>query len=145
MDAVPNGVTPTKLDDEQSRRTKRAALKELNLSEAGKGTPRSLISLNGTAPLTLSKLEPEKALDSSLKRHTALIKRTRQTLGAENHDQIVKDINSLSLEKYVDEIVGAVVEGISRCKTEKDVWSAVEVRLNSAPLRDPCIAHCQDL
>ncbi|OJT05098.1 Regulator of nonsense transcripts 2 [Trametes pubescens] len=107
MDAAPNGVAPTKGDDEQSRRAKRAALKELNLSEAGK--------------------EPEKALDSSLKRHTALIKRTRQSLGAENHDQIVKDINSLSLEKYVDEIVGAVVEGISRCKTEKDVWSAVEI------------------
>ena len=47
--------------------------------------------------------EPSKALDSSLKRHTALIKRMRQSLGIENRDQIIKDIDSLTLEKYVDE------------------------------------------
>ena len=40
----------------------------------------------------------------------------------------MKDIESLSLEKYVDELPSGVVEGISRCKTEKDVWSAIEVR-----------------
>jgi regulator of nonsense transcripts 2 len=50
-------------------------------------------------------------------------------MGADNRDQIIKDIDALSLEKYVDEIVGACVEGIARCKTEKDVWSAVEVRV----------------
>ncbi|KAI8994050.1 ARM repeat-containing protein [Trametes punicea] len=107
MDAVTSGATQAKAEEEQARRAKRAALKELNITEAGK--------------------EPTKALDSSLKRHTALIKRMRQSLGAEHHDQIMKDIDSLSLEKYVDEIVGAVAEGILRCKTEKDVWSAVEV------------------
>ncbi|KAI0666624.1 ARM repeat-containing protein [Trametes maxima] len=107
MDVATNGAAQTKADEEQTRRAKRATLKELNITEAGK--------------------EPLKALDSSLKRHTALIKRMRQSLGAENHDQIFKDIDSLSLEKYVDEIVGSVVEGISRCKTEKDVWSAVEI------------------
>ena len=73
-------------------------------------------------------VEPGKALDSSLKRHTAFIKRIRQSLGAENHDLIMKDIESLSLEKYVEEMPGAVLEGVARCKTEKDVWSAVEVR-----------------
>ena len=67
-------------------------------------------------------------MDSSLKRHTALIKRMRQSIGFENREQILKDIESLSLEKYVDEIIGAAAEGILRCKTEKDVWSAVEVR-----------------
>ena len=74
--------------------------------------------------------EPAKTLDSSLKRHTALIKRMRQSVGQENRDQILKDIDSLTLEKYVDEIVGAVAEGILKCKTEKDVWSAVEVRVS---------------
>lgn len=58
-----------------------------------------------------------------------MIKRMRQSIGFENREQILKDIESLSLEKYVDEIVGAVAEGILRCKTEKDVWSAVEVRV----------------
>lgn len=66
-----------------------------------------------------------------MKRHTALIKRIRQSLAADNREQILKDIDSLSLEKYIDEIAGAVVEGIARCKTEKDVWAAVEVSLRS--------------
>jgi hypothetical protein len=58
-----------------------------------------------------------------------LIKRMRQSMAMDNRDQIIKDIDTLSLEKYVDEIVGAALEGIARCKTEKDVWSAVEVNL----------------
>lgn len=75
-----------------------------------------------------------KNLDSSLKRNTAFIKKLRQSLGTENHDQLMKDIESLSLEKYVDELPSGVIEGISRCKTEKDVWSAVEVRASSFTL-----------
>jgi regulator of nonsense transcripts 2 len=67
-------------------------------------------------------------LDSSLKRHTGMIKRMRQSLGTDHRDQLLKDIDTLSLEKYIDEIAGATLEGIARCKTEKDVWSAVEVR-----------------
>lgn len=70
-----------------------------------------------------------KSLDSSLKRHTAFLKKTRQSVGAENRDQLLKDIETLSLEKYVDELGSAVLEGIQRCKSERDVWSAVEVRL----------------
>lgn len=82
-----------------------------------------------------------KSLDSSLKRHTALIKRIRQSLAIENHDQVLKDIESLSLEKYVDEISGAVIEGIGRCKTEKDVWSAVEVS-SSDEFPGTDVKHC---
>lgn len=52
----------------------------------------------------------------------------RLSIGVDNRDQILKDVNSLTLEKYVDELAGAAIEGASRCKTEKDVWSAVEVR-----------------
>lgn len=70
---------------------------------------------------------PVKVLDSSLKRHTALIKRMRQSIGSDNRDQILKDVDSLSLEKYIEEIASAAVEGVGRCKTEKDIWSATEV------------------
>ncbi|KAK0212735.1 ARM repeat-containing protein [Desarmillaria ectypa] len=102
-----NAVLPfLKQDDEKSRYAKRAALKELNSNPVPKESSK---------------------LDSSLKRHTALIKRIRQSVASDNRDQILKDIDSLSLEKYVDEIAGAIAEGTSRCKTEKDVWSAVEV------------------
>ena len=46
----------------------------------------------------------------------------------------MKDIETLTLEKYLDEMSGAVVEGCGRCKTEKDVWSAVEVGFTVMPL-----------
>ncbi|THV02346.1 ARM repeat-containing protein [Dendrothele bispora CBS 962.96] len=105
MDGV-NGVSSTRIDDEKARQDKRFALKKLNF------TPR----------------HPESSkLDSSLKRHTALIKRMRQSMANDNREQILKDIDTLSLEKYVDEIVSSTLDGISRCKTEKDVWSAVEI------------------
>lgn len=108
MESSTNGtLATTKLDEEEAKRQKRAALKELNVTQAGK-----VLSKN---------------LDSSLKRNTAFTKKLRQSLGTENHDQLMKDIEALSLEKYVDELPAGVVEGISRCKTEKDVWSAVEV------------------
>jgi len=97
----------TRPDEEYVRKQRRAQLRTLNTNSAGKGSFETL--------------------DSSLKRHTALIKRMKQSLGMENHDQIMKDIDSLSLEKYVEEISGAAVEGIARCKTEKDVRSAVEI------------------
>ncbi|KAF7321619.1 Nonsense-mediated mRNA decay factor [Mycena kentingensis (nom. inval.)] len=93
-------------DEERTRLAKRRSLKSLN---AAKTTAES------------------SKLDSSLKRHTALIKRMRQSMALDNRDQIFKDIETLSLEKYVDEIVGATVEGLARCKSEKDVWSAVEI------------------
>ncbi|KAG9316714.1 ARM repeat-containing protein [Chiua virens] len=96
----------SKIEEEKVRHARRVKLKALNLS--------------------LDTSESSK-LDSSLKRHTALIKRMRQSIGADNRDQIIKDIDSLSLEKYIDEISGAALDGIGRCKTDKDVWAAVEV------------------
>ncbi|KAG1890392.1 ARM repeat-containing protein [Suillus subluteus] len=95
-----------KVDEEKARHARRVKLRELN------------------AAMDIQELSK---LDSSLKRHTGLIKRMRQSLGTDQRDQILKDIDSLSLEKYIDEIAGAALEGIARCKTEKDVWSAVEV------------------
>ncbi|KAF5354670.1 hypothetical protein D9756_005377 [Leucocoprinus leucothites] len=107
MDPAPNGAhASSKVDDERARHEKRARLKELNLNPGQQEFSR---------------------LDASLKRHTTLIKRMRQSMAADNKDQIIKDLESLSLEKYIDEIASAVVEGIARCKTEKDVWGAVEV------------------
>ncbi|KZT57798.1 ARM repeat-containing protein [Calocera cornea HHB12733] len=101
--------TASKDDSELSKRQRRLALRELNL--AAYSNPEA----------------PSKAPDSSLKRHTALIKRLRQSLAYENRDQVMKDIDTLTLEKYLDEIVGAISDGVLRCKTDRDVWSAVEI------------------
>ena len=120
-------ASSTKAEDEKARQLRRAALRELNLTPFHQG--RSLSSFTECLDCRQKCGSESSKLDSSLKRHTALIKRMRQSIGAENHDQIVKDIESLALEKYIDELSGAAVEGVGRCKSEKDVWSAVEVRL----------------
>ncbi|VDC06351.1 unnamed protein product [Peniophora sp. CBMAI 1063] len=98
--------TNAKADEERARLQRRTALKQLNTANA-----------NGAG----------KSLDSSLKRHTALIKRMRQSIGADNRDTILKDVEQLALEKYIEEIAGAIPEGIARCKTDKDAWAATEV------------------
>ncbi|CAA7259114.1 unnamed protein product [Cyclocybe aegerita] len=106
MDTTAGQPGSVKLDDERARLAKRVKLEQLN---------------------TTMVVQESAKLDSSLKRHTALIKRIRQSMASDNREQIVKDIESLSLEKYIDEIAGAVIEGLARCKTEKDIWGAVEI------------------
>ena len=112
----------TKVEEEKARNARRVKLKASNLSLDAPGLSR----LYNPTNTSHRPIEPSK-LDSSLKRHTALIKRMRQSIGSDNRDQIIKDIDSLSLEKYIDEIAAAALDGIARCKTEKDVWAAVEV------------------
>ncbi|PWN31703.1 ARM repeat-containing protein [Meira miltonrushii] len=65
-------------------------------------------------------------LDSNMKKNTAFIKRIRQTLGAETKDQLIKDATSLNLDKYIEEIVQAIPEGLSKCNTSKDCIAAAE-------------------
>jgi hypothetical protein len=131
--------TAQRSEEESARHTRRLALKALNVSKPANGRV-CLLSLlppahstsglvRGSGTNLSSSTGSSKPLDSSLKRHTAFLTKIRQSVGAENRDQLLKDIETLSLEKYVEELGGAVLEGISRCKTEKDVWSAVEVRL----------------
>lgn len=133
----PSGNVKDKEDEELAKRTRRKNLKVLNTEHSGEGT--SLLCSHISCRVRHSNRccavpalkEPLKNLDSSLKRHTALIKRMRQSLATDNYEHIMKDIASLSLEKYVDELASAVVEGVARCKTERDVWSAVEVRMHA--------------
>ncbi|GAA5822482.1 hypothetical protein JCM5353_000523 [Sporobolomyces roseus] len=76
----------------------------------------------GSSPDGLGKL------DTSLKRHTALLVKLRSSLNtAAQIPAILKDIAGLSLEKYVEEAVGAVVEGLGKCKTGPEAVGAVEV------------------
>lgn len=122
----------SRTDDERARHERRVRLKELNLNPGRQGSFLPLSFGN------LSTLSTEfSRLDSSLKRHTTLIKRIRQSMAADNRDQILKDLESLSLEKYIDEIAGAVTEGIARCKTDKDTWGAVEVCISRSLIQYP--------
>ncbi|EMR08831.1 hypothetical protein PNEG_02618 [Pneumocystis murina B123] len=66
-------------------------------------------------------------LDTSLKKNTAFIKRLRTGITSDIHDQLIRDLETLSLEKYISEIVGAVVEGLQKSKTSADIFTAIEV------------------
>jgi hypothetical protein len=71
-------------------------------------------------------------LDTSLKRHTSLLTRLRTSLHTTvAATGLLKDIDALSLEKYVEEAVSAVVEGLGKCKLGPEVVGAVDVRSRS--------------
>jgi regulator of nonsense transcripts 2 len=56
-----------------------------------------------------------RSLDSNIKKNTAFIKKCKTSLQADYQTQLLNDINKLSLEKYISEIVGAVIEGMAKC------------------------------
>ncbi|OLL23569.1 Regulator of nonsense transcripts 2 [Neolecta irregularis DAH-3] len=66
-------------------------------------------------------------LDSSLKKNTAFIKRLRTSIAPEHVASLLKEIQTLSLEKYLSEIVSGALEGILKCKTQAEVAAAVEI------------------
>lgn len=70
---------------------------------------------------------PTGSLDSNLKKNTAFVKRVKQGLGADAKEQLIKEMRTLNLDKYLDEIVASIVEGLSKCVNAKDSFAAVEV------------------
>lgn len=64
-------------------------------------------------------------LDSSLKKNTAFIKKVRT--GLLDHQAILKDIETLSLEKYLTEVVSACTEALLKVSKGDEVMPAVEV------------------
>ncbi|KAF9145512.1 hypothetical protein BGX30_008510 [Mortierella sp. GBA39] len=66
-------------------------------------------------------------LDSNIKKNTAFIKKCKTGLTADVSSQLLNDIKKLSLEKYISEIVAAILEGLLRCKLSADVAAATEV------------------
>ncbi|KAF8941624.1 hypothetical protein BGZ58_003654 [Dissophora ornata] len=77
----------------------------------------------------LEKPDPSalKNLDSNIKKNTAFIKKCKAGLTLDVSAQLLNDIKKLSLEKYISEIVAAILEGLLRCKLSADVAAAVEV------------------
>ncbi|ERT02632.1 hypothetical protein HMPREF1624_00933 [Sporothrix schenckii ATCC 58251] len=68
-----------------------------------------------------------KSLDSSLKKNTAFIRRLRTAISSSTLSSLLQEIASLSLSKYLSEIVSACYEGLSRLKTPADIEAGVEI------------------
>lgn len=67
------------------------------------------------------------SLDSSLKKNTAFIKRLRTTLNAASQATLLAEVHSLSLHKYLSEIISACFEGLCKLKNPLDVAAGLEV------------------
>ncbi|KAI0175800.1 ARM repeat-containing protein [Hypoxylon sp. FL1284] len=89
---------------------------------------RQLLSLNqrvwdgdqDTFPVSSS-------LDSSLRKNTAFIKRLRTAITSSTLNTFLQEIRTLSLLKYLSEIISACYEGLIRLKAPGEIDAAVEI------------------
>ncbi|KAH6899048.1 armadillo-type protein [Thelonectria olida] len=68
-----------------------------------------------------------KTLDSSLKKNTAFIKRLRTAITAATLATFLQEIRTLSLHKYLSEIISACYEGLCRLKSPGEIEAGVEI------------------
>lgn len=67
------------------------------------------------------------SLDSSMKKNTAFIKRLRTAINASSQAQFLQEIRTLSLHKYLSEIISACYEGLCKLKTPGEIATGVEI------------------
>ena len=67
------------------------------------------------------------SLDSSLKKNTAFIKRLRTGMTASALSTFLTDIRTLSLHKYLSEIISACYEGLCKLKSPGEIAAGVEI------------------
>ena len=69
----------------------------------------------------------QQSLDSNLKKNTAFIKRLRTAINAGGVSTFLQEIRTLSLHKYLTEIVSACFEGLCRLKIAGEIAAGIEV------------------
>ncbi|KAL9087457.1 MAG: hypothetical protein Q9159_003594 [Coniocarpon cinnabarinum] len=67
------------------------------------------------------------SLDSSMKKNTAFIRRLRTPISANSTNTILQEIRSLSLHKYLSEIISACYEGLVKLRAPADIAAGVEI------------------
>ncbi|KAK5653863.1 hypothetical protein OQA88_7787 [Cercophora sp. LCS_1] len=68
-----------------------------------------------------------KSLDSTLKKNTAFIKRLRTAISAATLNTFLQEIKTVSLSKYLSEIISACHEGLCRLKSPGEIEAGVEI------------------
>jgi regulator of nonsense transcripts 2 len=68
-----------------------------------------------------------RSLDSSLKKNTAFIKRLRTAITAATLNTFLQEIRTLSLHKYLSEIISACYEGLCKLKSPGEIDAGVEI------------------
>lgn len=62
-----------------------------------------------------------------MKKNTAFIKRLRTAINASSQSQFLQEIRTLSLHKYLSEIISACYEGLCKLKTPGEIATGVEI------------------
>lgn len=89
---------------------------------------RELRDLNERAWTGESDIFPvSRSLDSALKKNTAFIKRLRTGINASAQQTFLTDIRTLSLHKYLSEIISACYEGLCKLKSPGEIATGVEI------------------
>lgn len=77
--------------------------------------------------MRLGVFDVSKSLDSSLKKNTAFIKRLRTAITAATLSTFIQEIRTLSLHKYLSEIISACYEGLCKLKSPGEIEAGVEI------------------
>ncbi|KAF2732159.1 nonsense-mediated mRNA decay factor [Polyplosphaeria fusca] len=88
---------------------------------------RELRELNAKAWAGENVLSVSTSLNSSLKNNTAFIKRLRTAVTASSQAQFLQEIRTLSLHKYLSEIISACYEGLCKLKSPGEIATGVEI------------------
>lgn len=67
------------------------------------------------------------SLDSALKKNTAFIKRLRTAITSTSTTAFLQEIRSLSLQKYLSEVISASYEGLCKLKTPGELAAGIEI------------------
>lgn len=66
-------------------------------------------------------------LDPSLKKNIGFIRKVRVSLNESSLPSLMSDISTISLVKYLSEVIGGLTEGLTKCKSTSDLFAGVEV------------------
>lgn len=65
--------------------------------------------------------------DLSLKKNTGFVKKLRTALNSDQYKHVLKDVETLSLEKYLAEIVNPLIEGTLKVSKNDDILPTTEI------------------
>ncbi|KAL8834134.1 MAG: hypothetical protein Q9170_003908 [Blastenia crenularia] len=94
-------------------------------SLAGNGELRDLNTRAWAGEKDVFEITP--SLDASLKKNTAFIKRLRTSITPASTSTFLQETRSLSLHKYLSEVISASYEGLCKVKSAGDLTAGVEV------------------
>ena len=96
------------------------------MSEELDARRRELLDLNTRAWDGEDVFKTSSKLDSSLKKNTTFIKKIR-TISSDQYQNILKDITTVSLEKYLSEIILSISAGLLKISKGDDILAAMEI------------------